>query len=150
MQLPSSLPQGKQFDIMAPVSFYVYIYHVITHNYNYTVVFRQALGVLINLTEHSGRNRRQLELTKIKGHGQDKDDELLRVQKNIGFHGDDSALKALMDMFLKHHRMAEAASIAVRQFYFHSLLYMCNVMSLSCTCILSFMYFLRKSPSSRQ
>ncbi|XP_064390982.1 wings apart-like protein homolog [Halichondria panicea] len=90
LMLPSSLPQGKQFDIMAP-----------------------ALGVLINLTEHSGRNRRQLELTKIKGHGQDKDDELLRVQKNIGFHGDDSALKALMDMFLKHHRMAEAASIAV-------------------------------------
>ena len=117
---------------------------------DHSYVFRQALGVLINLTEHSGRNRRQLELTKIKGHGQDKDDELLRVQKNIGFHGDDSALKALMDMFLKHHRMAEAASIAVRQFYFHSLLYMCNVMSLSCTCILSFMYFLRKSPSSRQ
>ena len=115
-----------------------------------TLLFCQALGVLINLTEHSGRNRRQLELTKIKGHGQDEDDELLRIQKNIGFHGDDSVVKALMDLFLKHHRMAETASIVVRQFYFnidalHACIVMILEMSLTvvrCTSTYTLSYFL--------
>ncbi len=70
--------------------------------------------MLINLTEHSSGNRRQLESAKVKGHKpNDSEDELLRIQKAIGFHGDDSALRALIKLFLKHHGKAEAASILV-------------------------------------
>ncbi len=66
------------------------------------------------MTEQSSDNRHQLESAKVKVQDTvDDDDDMVKIQKDIGFHGDDSSLRALIRLFLKHYQKAEAASILV-------------------------------------
>ena len=44
------------------------------------------------------------------------DDELLAIQRDIGYHGNDSSLRAFVGLFLKHYSKAESASIEVSNY----------------------------------
>ena len=79
----------------------------------------QVLGLLVNLTEHSNNNRKQLESTTVNYYGNsdqnEPKDKLELMEQDIrGCHGDNSSLRALICLFLTHYSKAESANIEVQ------------------------------------
>ena len=102
----------------------------------------QVLGLLVNLTEHSNNNRKQLESTTIDYYGNsdqnEPKDELKLMEQDIrGCHGDNSSLRALICLFLTHYSKAESANIEVQCIHVcvvHGQITYSHTHTCTCTC----------------
>ena len=87
--------------------------HTRTHAHAHTHTHTQALGLLINLVEHSAKNRTQLETLQFSYPGSDPTTSSREDDDVMGFRSNYSSLRALLQLFLKHHSKAEEATIEV-------------------------------------